>query len=109
MRHLPLMRRLQELGKPDQIVGRQRHGEGGVDPGAASQFDLGETGRRLDPAEHLLDPLAAALADGIARMTQGAPVDGRLARLAGLAQMPVDGDVRVTERLFRASTKASTS
>ncbi len=59
-----------------------------------TNLDLGEAGNRLDPAEDLLDAFAAALADGIAGMAQGAPINGGLAPFAGLGQMIVNGDVR---------------
>src|SRR5690606_29354685 len=63
------------------------------DLGTPSEFDLGEPGLRLDPAEHLLDPLAADLADPIAGMTGGAAVDRCLADPPMLADRTVDGDV----------------
>src|SRR3546814_15765307 len=54
---------------------------------------LCEAGRSLAPSEHLLDALAAALADRIAGVTGGAPIHGSRARLAILREMPVDRDV----------------
>ena len=43
---------------------------------------------------HLFDAFAAALADTVASVAQGASVNGGRAPLAGLGQMSFDGDVR---------------
>jgi hypothetical protein len=61
--------------------------------GETANLDLGHASRRLDPAEHLFDPFAAALADVVADMAQGPFIDGGLSPFAGLGQMTVDGDV----------------
>jgi len=50
----------QQLGQPDQVVGRERERKGGIHPVTTSQFHLGQTGGTLDPAKHLFDPFAAA-------------------------------------------------
>jgi hypothetical protein len=71
----------------------------------ASQLDFGEAGGRLDQAERFLVPLAAALADRLAGMTERPPIDRCLAWLAGLAQMPVDGDVRHHRAAFQLLDK----
>ena len=55
-----------ELWQSDEIIGRDGESEDRGDFGSAADFDLGETGLRLDPAEHLLNALAAALTDAIA-------------------------------------------
>ena len=44
-------------------------------------------------AEHLLDPLAAALAEVVTGVTGGAAVDRSLTAFAGLAEVAVDRDV----------------
>ena len=67
----------QELGQADiGVVGGQSQREGCVHSDATLQLDLGQPGRRLDPAEHFLDSPAAALAHRVAGMTCGMPVDG---------------------------------
>ena len=78
----------------EQDIGDQGEGEDRIDLGMSSQLDLGETGRALGPSEHLLDALAAALADLIAGVACGALVYRRCPRLAGLGEMPVDRDMR---------------
>jgi len=86
-------RRPEELGYAHEIVGEQSEDENGPNLGQAADLDLSQAARCLDPAEHFLNALAAALTDGIAGMAQGALVDGGLTPLAGLGQMAVDGDV----------------
>src|ERR687896_1102004 len=65
----------QEPSQPHQIVSGGREGEGEVDPRQPAKAGLLQAGDRLDPAERLLDPLADALALGIAGMPAGAAVD----------------------------------
>src|ERR1700685_294045 len=74
----------QQLGDADQIVGCHGECEQRFDLGASSQFGLGEASLGLDPAEHLLDPLAADLARPIARMSGGASINGGFAHDAQL-------------------------
>src|SRR3954469_7735136 len=52
----------------DQVVGCDREGEHRLGLGASADLDVCKRGLRLDPAEHLLDPLADPLADGVAGM-----------------------------------------
>ena len=49
--------------------------------------------RGLDPAEDLLDALAATLADAVTGMSRRAPVYLGLAPLAGLGDVVLDGDM----------------
>lgn len=60
----------QQLGDAHEVVGCRRKGEERLDPG--------QPGLGLDPAERLLDALAAAQSDRVAGVPRGAPVDGRL-------------------------------
>src|ERR1700749_3148017 len=78
----------QRSRRPHQIVGDRGEGEAPIHLRQAAQFGPAQAGDGLDPAERLLDPLADALALGVARMARGAPVDRR-ASAAGVA-----GDVR---------------
>jgi hypothetical protein len=71
-------------------VGQDGEGEDGLNLCQAANFDLGHAARRLDSAEHFLDPFAATLADGVAGIAQSASIDGYLASWAGLGQMTVD-------------------
>ena len=70
---------------------KERFPEGTVNMGSRRR---GQPGGTLDPAEHLLDTFAVALANLVAGVPQGSSVDRRLAPLAGLGQMTIDGDVR---------------
>src|SRR3546814_7194112 len=70
-----------------QIVGNGREGEGQVDASPPAEPGLTQSGHGLDPAERLLDPLADALAGGIAGMAGGAPVDRRAPTPGILRQM----------------------
>ena len=96
----PWSSRRQQLGQPDQVVGRGRQGELPADalhaavPGAPLQ------GHLLDPAEPFLDPLADALADRVARMACRPAVDRRAA-VAGVL-----GDVRRRVELLQAGDEA---
>ena len=87
-------RRYEQSGQTHEVVGDGCEGEQRLDRRPPPQLDLPHPGSRLDPAEGLLDPLAAAQADRIAGVARGAAVDGDLAHLAGLRHRPVDGDVR---------------
>jgi hypothetical protein len=90
----------QQFRRPHQIVGDRGEGEAPIDLRLAAQFGPAQAGDGLDPAERLLDPLADALALGVARMARGAPVDRR-ASAAGVA-----GDVL---RVFNVPMKAPLS
>src|SRR5918997_3784523 len=69
--------RLQQLGDADQVVGGSGEGEAPPDALEPSVAGLAQAARDLDPAERLLDPLADALAQGVAGMPRGSTVDGR--------------------------------
>ena len=84
----------QQLGNADQVVGGDCEGEDRLGLGASADLDLCEPGLRLDPAEHLLDPLADDLADAIAGMPRRAAVDRCPAHPPAFADRAVDGDVR---------------
>ena len=60
---------------------------------AAPEFGLAQSRARLDPAEDLLDALAAPLADAVTGMARRAPVYLGLAPLAGLGDVVLDGDM----------------
>src|SRR5689334_4466835 len=87
-------RGLQQLGDSNEVVGGGRKREQEADPGGSSVSGLAQERHRLDVAEAFLDPLADALAEPVAGMAGGAPIDRRLTRLAGLGEMRVDGDMR---------------
>ena len=55
-----------QFGQADQVQSGDGEGEDGGDACAASELDTLVSGLGLDPAEHLLDALAAPQADGIA-------------------------------------------
>lgn len=93
----------------NEIVSSQGEDEDGIHARSASPLDLGQPARGLDPAEHFLDALAAALADVVADVTRHAAIDRRLTGLAGLARMAVDCDGGLTERDRNEATKAATS
>lgn len=99
----------EKLGDPDEIVGGGREGEDGLDLGSGADLDLGEPGLDLDPAEGLLDPLAAALADLVADMARRAAIDGGLANFPVFDTAPLIAMWGVTCRVRRSPTKASTS
>jgi len=65
-----------EFREPNQVVGGGRQGEGPSDFLDSSIFRLSEAADGLHPAEAFLDPLANALADRLAGMARGGPVDG---------------------------------
>jgi len=92
-----------------KVVDGQGEREDSVHSGSSSQLDLGQLGRGLDTAEHLLGTLAAALADRVADVARCAAIDRRVAWLAGLAEIAVDGNVRLTERDRNEATKSGTS
>ena len=77
----------QQPGQPHQVVCGGREGERQVDPVPTAEPGLAEPCYRLDPAERLLDPLADALAGGLAGMTGGAPVDRRATVVGVLRQV----------------------
>ena len=79
----------------DQVVGCHRQGELPVDFGQAAVPGLAQPGDGLGPAERLLDPLADALADGVAGMARGAAVDCRASPTGVLRQ--VWGNVDLAE------------
>src|SRR3979411_3464500 len=79
--------RSEELRETDQIVGRHGEGEAPSHTWQAPKSRLPLAGDRLCPAENLFNPLADALADGIAGMARRAPVDGRAAALWVLGDM----------------------
>jgi hypothetical protein len=58
----------------DEIVGQNREGKDGLDLGQSANLDLSDAGSRLEPAEHLFDAFAAALADVVASVAQGASI-----------------------------------
>ena len=99
----------EQLWDADQVVSCDRKGEHRRGLGKSSNLDLVEPGLCLDPAEHLLDPLAQDLADPITRMPGGAAIDCGLAHHAMLADRAVDGTCGVTARSRRSSTKAVAS
>src|SRR4029079_9720763 len=72
----------EQLWDADQVVSCDRKGEHRRGFGKSSNLDLAEPGLCLDPAEHLLDPLAQDLADPITRMPGGAAIDCGLAHHA---------------------------
>ena len=74
----------------------------GADLGEAVQLYLRETANCLRPAEAFLDALAQPLADRIARARGDLARDGGLARLAMLAQRPVDRDMRLNPARLQA-------
>src|SRR5690348_3191705 len=84
----------QQFRDADEVVGENRKGEHRFGLGAASNLYLGKPSLRLDPAEHLLDPLAADLADAVTHMMRGAAIDSGFADDAMLADRTIDGDVR---------------
>src|SRR5206468_12572801 len=71
-----LRRASQKLGDTYQVVGGRGEGEHPAHPGGAAMTGLAQPGDGLDPAEHLLDALANAPADGITGVSRGATVDG---------------------------------
>src|SRR4029453_7270897 len=77
-----------EFGQFDEIVGDHRQGKFEIELLEATQHRPRQSPDGLAPAEWLLDLLALALADVIARMAGGAAVDG------GAAMALVLRDVR---------------
>jgi len=69
--------RRQQLRQPDQVTGGGGQGEGPADAGLAAVAGFPQSAAGLDPAERLLDALADPLADGVAGVSGGAPVDRR--------------------------------
>ena len=76
MAAIPISRGKQP-GQAGEIVGGHIECELEADAGNAAQHRFGGGADSFSPAKRLLDPLAFALADGIARMPHGAAVDGR--------------------------------
>ena len=60
---------------------------------AAAELGLAQSRARLDPAEDLLDALAATLAGAVTGMARRAPIDPGLAPLAGLGEVVLDRDM----------------
>lgn len=71
--------RNREISQTHQVVGRYRQGEIPVNLGHAPVAGLAQIADGLDPTEHLLDALADAQTQRIARMARGATIDGRAA------------------------------
>src|SRR6478672_7147769 len=92
----------QQLWYPQEIVGGHGEGEEPADASGAEMAGLAQLSNGLDPAEGFLDPLADDLGDGVAGMACGSPIDGRLARLAALPDMAVDGDMGCDAALAQA-------
>ena len=76
--------------------------EDGANLGEAAHLHLREPAHRLAPAEAFLDPFAQPLADRIAKARCDLGRDGGLARLAGLADRPVDRHVRLDPARLQA-------
>lgn len=64
----------ENLGGLDEIVGRGREDEDGLDFDFGADLELGQPGLNLDLAEGLLDALATALADLVADMARRAAI-----------------------------------
>ena len=84
----------EELGYSHEVIGGNGKVEHPSDARGSTMAGFAQVGGGLDPPKDLLDPLSSAQGQSVADMTYGAPVDGRLAPLAGLGHMAVDGDVR---------------
>ena len=83
----------QQLWQSDQVVSCNRKREHRFGLCTPSHLDLSEPGLCLDPAEHLLNPLAQDLAYPIPGMPGGASIDGRLSDHAVFADPAINGDV----------------
>src|SRR3972149_4671144 len=81
--------RCEDFRDADQVVGSGGEREEPIDQRAAAMAGLAQAAHGLDPAEALLDALALDLADGVAGMARGAPIDRRAAGLGVLR--PVRG------------------
>ena len=112
-----LARRSQELGQTNVIVGGDAEDEHGADLVEATHLQLCEPADRLAPAEAFLDAFAPPLADSLAQARRDLARNGGLARLAVLADHPVDRHVRLDpprlqaldEGLDRSSLSAEVS
>ncbi len=74
--------RAKQVGEADQVVGQQMQPEHRSHTGSASGFELPQSGRLLDPASHLLDPLPGMDRLAVALMPSGSSDTGGAA--AGL-------------------------
>ena len=78
----------------DEVVGGGEEAEHGFGFGQAPEFEPGQSGAGLGPAEDLLDTFSAALADVVARMTYCAVIYGAPSPRAGFINRAVDRDMR---------------
>ena len=83
----PLRCRGCQPGEASEFVGGRHHGEHGVDLGEAADLGPREACLRLDP-------LAVALARGLALVAHGVPVEDRATGPPQLAERAVHGDMR---------------
>src|SRR5665648_1099768 len=74
--------RRRQVAYSHQIVRRGSEGEHPGHPLGSSVSGFPEIADGFHPAEDFLHPFAQALTDGVARMTGGAAVDGRIPPLA---------------------------
>jgi hypothetical protein len=84
-----------KFGQADDVVGGPGEDERSADLREAAHLHLRETADRLRPAEAFLDALARPLADRVTEARGDLARNRGLARLAMLAQRPVDRDVRL--------------
>src|SRR3954449_9756352 len=75
----PSRARSQQARQAHQVVGHSRKAERQADPLPTSEAGSAQACDLLGPAKDLLDPLADALAQSIARMPGDAAINGRAA------------------------------